>query len=166
MSGHSRWSQIKHKKALTDKKKGQMFSRTSRLITIAARKGPDPKSNSVLAQAIEKARSVNMPNDNVERAIKKAAEKSQDQLEELSIEALASGNVPLRIKAVTDSRNRTISEIKKVLGDNGAKMVPPGSIAWMFNQPAPILDSNAQSQLDKLFDALDEQEDVEDIISP
>ena len=165
MSGHSKWSQIKHKKALTDAKKGQLFSNISKLITIAARKGADPKTNSSLAQVIDKARSVNIPKDNIDRAIKKASDKSQAQLEELTIEAIGPGNVPLRIKAITDNRNRTISEIKKILGDSGAKMVPPGSITWMFNQPASTLDDSTRKQIDKLFDALDDHDDVEDIMT-
>jgi len=165
MSGHSKWSQIKHKKALTDKKRGQVFSRLSKLITMAARKGLDPKSNPTLAQAVEKAKSANMPNDNIDRAIKKASEKTQDQLEELSIEAIAPGNVPLKIKAITDNRNRTISEIKKILGDYSAKMVPPGSISWMFSQPAPLLDEHTHQQIEKLFEALDDNDDVDDVIS-
>src|SRR3989344_4801240 len=115
MSGHSKWSQIKHKKALTDKKKGQIFSKLSRLITLAAKKGTDPKSNPSLAQAIENARAVNMPNDNIERAIKKVSEKDQTQLEELSIEALGPSGVALKIRAITDNRNRTMAEIKKIL---------------------------------------------------
>lgn len=165
MSGHNKWAQIKHKKALTDKKKGQIFSRISRLITIAARKGSDPKSNPALAQIIERSRSVNMPNENIERAIKKVADKSQEQLDELMIEALGAGGLPLKIRAITDNRNRTIAEIKKILSDNGAKMVPPGSISWMFNQSAPELSQVSQQQIDKLFEALDNHDDIEDVVT-
>src|SRR3989344_6642006 len=114
MSGHSRWSQIRHKKALTDKKKGQIFSKLARLITLAAKRGANPKSNPTLAQAIENAKSVNMPNDNIERAIKKLSDKDQAQLEELAVEALGPGGVALKIRAITDNRNRTMSEIKKI----------------------------------------------------
>ncbi len=164
MSGHSRWSQIKHQKALTDKKKGQVFSKLSRLITLAARKGADPKTNSALAQAIDQARAANMPNDNIERAIKKVSDKDQVQLEELSIEALGPGGVALKIRAITDNRNRTMAEIKKILSDNEAKMVQPGSLVWMFNQK---ISANPASQvkIDKLFGALDDQDEVEDVVS-
>ena len=142
-----------------------MFSRISKLITIAARKGADPKTNSSLAQVIEKAHSINMPKDNINRAIKKASDKSQDQIEELSIEALGPGNVPLKIKAITDNRNRTISEVKKILGDFGAKMVSPGSISWMFDQPSPELDETSRQSIDKLFEALDDNDDIENVVS-
>jgi len=165
MSGHNKWAQIKHKKAVTDKKKAQVFSRISKLITIAARKGSDPKANPSLAQVIEKAKSINMPNDNIERAIKKVSDKSQDQLEEIVIDAIGPGGVPLKIKAITDNRNRTIPEVRKILGDHGAKLVPPGSISWMFNMPAPEMTDNIQKQIDALFEALDEHDDVEDVIS-
>lgn len=165
MSGHSKWSQIKHKKALTDKKKGQIFSKLSRLITLAAKKGTDPKSNPSLAQAIENARAMNMPSDNIERAIKKISDKSQVQLEELSIEALGPGGVALKIKAITDNRNRTMAEIKKILAEHSSKLVPPGSLTWMFGQHLTISDTSVQEQIDKLFEVLDDQDEVEDVSS-
>lgn len=165
MSGHSKWSQIKHKKALTDKKKGQIFSKLSRLITLAAKKGADPKSNPSLAQAIENAKTVNMPNDNIERAIKKVSDKNQVQLEELSIEALGPGGVALKIKAITDNRNRTMAEIKKILTENNSKLVQPGSLTWMFNQPLTLNDISIHEQVNKLFEALDDQDEVEDVVS-
>jgi YebC/PmpR family DNA-binding regulatory protein len=165
MSGHSKWSQIKHKKALTDKKKGQVFSKLSRLITLAAKKGADPKSNPSLAQAIENARVMNMPNDNIERAIKKVSDKSQVQLEELSIEALGPGGIALKIKAITDNRNRTMAEIKKILAEHASKLVQPGSLTWMFNQPLIINDPAVHERVDKLFEALDDQDEVEEVTS-
>ncbi len=165
MSGHSKWSTIKHKKALTDKKKGQIFSKLSRLVTLAAKKGTDPKSNPSLSQAIENARAMNMPNDNIERAIKKVSDKNQAQLEELSVEALGPGGVALKIQAITDNRNRTMSEIKKILSENGSKPVQPGSLSWMFNQPVNLDDTPLLEQLDKLFEALDDQDEVENVSS-
>lgn len=164
MSGHSRWSQIKHQKALTDKKRGQLFSKISKLIAIAARKGTNPETNLELKSVIDKAREINMPNDNIQRAINKTTDKSA-QLEELFIEAIGPSGIALKIKAITDSRNRTIAEVKKVLTDCHAKMVPPGSIAWMFNQPSVTVNDSTQQQLDKLFEALDDNDDIEDITS-
>ena len=165
MSGHNKWSQIKNKKALTDKKKGQIFSKLSMLITLAAKKGSDPKSNPSLSQAIENAKSVNMPNENIERAIKKVSDKNQAQLEELSIEALGPGGVALKIKAITDNRNRTMAEIKKILTENNSKLVQPGSLNWMFSQPLTLSGTSAQEEVSKLFEALDDQDEVEDVIS-
>lgn len=163
MSGHSKWSQIKHKKALTDKKKGQIFSKLSRLITLAAKKGTDPKSNISLAQAIEQARAANMPGENIERAVKKVSDKTS-QLEELSIEALGPGGIALKIRAITDNKNRTMAEIKKILADNGSKLVQPGSLAWMFSQKISA-ETQVQEKIDLLFESLDNQDEVEDVIS-
>ncbi|HXK40800.1 MAG TPA: YebC/PmpR family DNA-binding transcriptional regulator [Candidatus Paceibacterota bacterium] len=164
MSGHSKWSQIKHKKSLTDQKRGQIFSKLSKAITLAARKGNDPKTNVALANAIEQARSMNMPNENIQRAIKKVSEKGGAQLEEIVVEAIGPGGVALRIEGVTDNKNRTISEIKKVLSDHEAKMVQPGSIGWMFGSPVQA-NEQTQQKLNNLFEALDNNDDVTDITS-
>ena len=106
MSGHSKWSQIKHKKALTDAKKAKIFSKFARLIGVAAReKGPDPAKNPSLAQAIERARAVNMPNDNIERIIKKySGGESQEKFEKIVFEGYGPGGVALIIETITDSR--------------------------------------------------------------
>lgn len=178
MSGHSRWSQIRRQKELTDKKRGQLFSKLSKTITLAARKGTDPKSNPALANIIEQARRENMPNENIERAIKKASEKDSAQLEEFLVEAIWTGarpssltaqtssrqGVALQIKGVTDNKNRTIAEVKKILADHGTKMVQPGGISWMFNNPVSV-DEQARIQLDELFEALDNNNDVNDMAS-
>lgn len=165
MSGHSKWSQIKHKKELTDQKRGQIFSKLSRLITLAAKKGTDPKTNPALAQAIEKAKEVHLPKENIDRAIKKVSDKGRVQLEELIIEAIGPGGVTLKIKAITDNRNRTISEVKKILTDHESKMVAPGSLTWMFSQPVKIDDPAIQKKLDRLFETLDDQDEVEEVIT-
>ena len=164
MSGHSRWSQIKHQKAITDKKKGQLFSKLTKLIYLAAKKGINPETNLELKSATEKARSVNMPNENIQRALNKISDKSV-QLEELTIEAIGPGGIALRIKAITDSHNRTISELKKILSDHNSKMVPPGSISWIFQQSAHIADPAVNKALDELFEVLDDHDDVEDVES-
>ncbi|MBI2674351.1 MAG: YebC/PmpR family DNA-binding transcriptional regulator [Candidatus Yanofskybacteria bacterium] len=173
MSGHSKWAQIRHKKALTDQKRGQIFSKFSKNITLAARKGTDPKTNIALANAIEQARRENMPNNNIERAIKKASEKDSTQLEEFVVEAIWTGallrqgfgrqGVALRIKGVTDNKNRAISEIKTVLSGHEAKMVQPGSIGWMFTSPLQV-NEQTQQKIDELLEALDNLDDVSDII--
>ena len=165
MSGHSKWSQIRHKKALTDEKRGQIFSKLAKMITVAAKDGNNPETNSKLKTAIEKARAANMPKENIDKAIKKISDKNQVQLEELLIEALGPGGIALRIKAITDNRNRTLAEIKKIMTDYGSKIVPPGSLSWMFNQPVSLADPANQEKLDRLLEALDEQDDVEDVNS-
>lgn len=164
MSGHSKWSTIKHKKGATDQKRGQLFSKLSKNITLAARNGADPKMNAALANAIEQARTANMPKENIERAIKKISDKSAAQLSEVVIEAIGPGGCALRIRAVTDNSNRTIGEVKRILADHGTKMVPPGSIAWMFHAPATLTPED-QGRLEALYSALDDQDDIDDVAS-
>ncbi len=164
MSGHSKWSSIKHKKGVTDQKRGQLFSKLSKNITLAARNGSDPKSNIALANAIEQARTMNMPKDNIDRAIKKVSDKSAAQLQEIVVEAIGPGGVALRIKGVTDNSNRTISEVKRILADHNSKMVQPGSISWMFNAPV-TLEPSDQEKLEALYEALDDQDDIDDVVS-
>lgn len=164
MSGHSKWSQIKHKKAITDKKKGQVFSRLSKLITIAAKNGSDPEKNQSLGQVIARARAENIPKDTIERAIKKADEKNADKLEEIVVEALAPGGIAIKIRAITDNRNRTIAELRKILGDHQAKMVHPNSIDWMFSsERIEIRDIETAAKIEALFNILDEHDDIEDV---
>jgi YebC/PmpR family DNA-binding regulatory protein len=166
MSGHNKWSTIKHKKANTDKKRGQIFSKLSKAITMAAKRGVDPVSNPQLSQAIEKAKSMNMPKDNIERAIKKVSDKSSVDLCEITIEALGPENIAIRIKAITDNKNRTISELKKIFNENNVKMVPPGSIAWMFNQlPKEMSSELSKNNLIRILERIDDNDDVEDIVT-
>lgn len=169
MSGHSRWSQIKHKKGVTDQKKGQVFSKLANKITIAARSGTDPSSNHKLQSAVDEARAANMPKDNIERAIKRAGEKDAAAIKEVLIQAIGPGGVAIAIEGVTDNSNRTISEIKNILSGNEAKMVPEGSLGWMFDVTswtahAPLeADEATLNKIGKLITELKEHEDVEKV---
>lgn len=142
MSGHSHWAGIKHKKGAKDAKRGILFSKLLNAVAIAAKNEPNPQFNPRLRTAIETAKESNVPQDNIERAIKKAAEKS-DNLEELIMEAYGPGGIAILIEAITDSRNRTISEIKKILNDAGCKWAEPGSVLWAFSK-ADGLTSNEE----------------------
>lgn len=172
MSGHSKWAQIKHKKAASDAKKGKLFSKISRAITLAARElGGDPKTNSRLAAAIEEARSVNMPNDNIERAIKKATEKESGGLKKIFYEAYGPGGSALIIATVTDNSNRTTNEIKHLLLEHHGKLGEQGSAMWAFNQKGgdfvakfPLtLSGEDNKKLEELMSALDEHNDVHEV---
>lgn len=134
MSGHSKWSQIKHRKAITDKKKSQIFSKLTKLISIAAKEGTDPNTNYKLKSAVEKAKSLNMPSENIKRAISKIKDAPQVALEELTIEAVGPVNISIIIEAITDNKNRTLAEIKKLLSKNEAKIATPGSQLWQFKR--------------------------------
>src|SRR3989344_6006311 len=103
MSGHSKWSQIKHRKAITDKKKAQIFGKVAKAISVTARENPDIKTNIKLKSLIDQARTLNMPNENIERLIKRAKEKSESAFQELQIEAIGPGNIAIIITAITDN---------------------------------------------------------------
>lgn len=174
MSGHSRWSQIKHKKAATDAKKGQIYGKLARMITISAReKGSDPNANPALRVAIEKARTENMPSDNIDRAIKRAGGKDTDSLAEVMFEAYGPGGVAILVTGITDNSNRTSQEVKHILSDHGAKLAGPGSAKFLFQKTSDgwqainlmTVDEATKEQLTKLFEALDDHDDVQDIFS-
>jgi YebC/PmpR family DNA-binding regulatory protein len=140
MSGHSHFSSIKHKKALEDKKRGQIFSKISRVITIAAREGGgDPDVNSKLRMAIEQAKSFNMPKDNIERAVKRGTgELAGEKLEEFVFEAYGPGGTAIIIEIITGNKNRALNEIKKILNENQGKLASEGSVKWLFERKGTI----------------------------
>jgi len=138
MSGHSKWSTIKHKKALTDQKKGQLFSKLSKIISIAAKDGPDPVFNSKLKNAIEKAKSVNMPNANIDKAIKRITDKGATQLKEVQFEIIGPGQVVIIVEAITDNSNRTLGDIRSILTKHDSKLAERGAIAWNFTKMGVI----------------------------
>ncbi len=150
MSGHNKWAQIKHKKAITDKKKGQVFSKISREITIAARGNPDIKSNYRLKGVVDKARAINMPQENIERAIKRVSEKDTVELIELQIEAIGPGNVALIVTAITDSRNRTMNELRILLAKLNVRLGQEGSLSWMFKKVGALYYPKSAANLEAL----------------
>lgn len=232
MSGHNKWAQIKHKKAITDAKRGKMFGKMGRAISIAARENPDPSTNLRLKGEIDRARAQNMPNDNIERAIRRVNDKDSAALTEILLELIGPGNAGIIVTAITDNSNRTISEIRQLATRLGGRMAGQGSVVWMFaktgiiriispNDPEniqlsaiengaddvrvedgniiittrpemfekikrallslapnlegiiefapntliPITESSQQKKLEELLDALDEQDDVQDIFT-
>lgn len=175
MSGHSKWANIKNRKEAMDKKKGKVFSKMAKIIEIAARKGGDPNSNPSLRMAVEKAKSFNMPNDNIERAIKKGSgEGREGQLEEIVYEAYGPGGTAIIIEVITDNKNRTVSEIKHILNMFGGTLSGAGSVTFMFERKGSewipkyamdITDPAVKEQLTKLFEALDDNDDVNEIYS-
>ena len=183
MSGHSKWTQIKHKKALTDAKRGKLFSRLSKMLTVAAKGlGPDPKTNSRLAAAIEEARKENLPKENIERAIKRASDKDALELKEVVYEAFGPGGSALIITAVTDNSNRTTNEVKHILSLQDGKLGVEGSAMWAFDHAESPTDIQAGKQsyipkfpitlqaedmqkFENLLEALSDQDDVENVFA-
>jgi len=140
MSGHSKWSTIKRQKGAADAKRGQLFTKLAREISIAARQGlPDPDANTRLRLAVDRARAANMPKDNIERAIQRAAGSgTADQYEEIYYEGYGPGGAALMIQAQTDNRNRTVGEVRAVLTRAGGTLGESGSVGWMFDQMGMI----------------------------
>ena len=148
MSGHSHSKKIKHAKELTDQKKGQMFSKMARAVSVAVKQGgSNPEINSKLKVIIETARSLNMPRENIERAIKQATGGIEGaNLEEVLFEAYGPGGTTIIIEGITDNKNRTLGEIKQILGQHGGKLVGEGSVKWMFERKGCII-IDTQSQM-------------------
>ena len=141
MAGHSKWAQIKHKKAQVDAKKGKIFTKLVKEISVAARLGGgDPEKNPRLRVAIEKAREVNMPMDNIKRAIMKGTgELAGVAYEEVTYEGYGPGGVALLIEAMTDNKNRTVSEIRRLLSKYGGSLGESGCVSWIFEKKGYIL---------------------------
>jgi len=141
MSGHNKWSTIKHKKARTDEKRGKEFTKIAKEITIAVRTGGggDPEANSKLKLAVQKAKSVNMPNENISRAIKKGTgDMDGDALEEIIYEGYATAGVAVMLDIATDNRNRTASEVRHYFSKYGGNLGENGCVAWMFKRVGTI----------------------------
>ncbi|MFH1462734.1 MAG: YebC/PmpR family DNA-binding transcriptional regulator [bacterium] len=180
MSGHSHAKTIQHKKAITDAKRGKTFSKLSREISLAAKeKGGNTENNPALRLVIEKARGFNMPKENIERAIKKGTgELAGENLESVSFEAYGPGGVAIIIEGITDNKNRTLGEVKQILGQYNAKLGGEGSAKWAFERKlkedgSGSLEWAAKQEInvsekdkeacEKLFEALDENDSVQEI---
>jgi YebC/PmpR family DNA-binding regulatory protein len=155
MSGHSKWSTIKRKKAANDAKRGSLFTRLAREITIAARDGGgDADVNFNLRLAIDRAKTSNMPKDNIERAIKRGTGdlKEGAQLEKILYEAYAPHGVALLIEVVTDNRNRTVGDLRHILTKAGSNLADAGSVSWQFERMSYFALSSTRKDQDRIFD--------------
>ena len=154
MSGHSKWKTIQHKKAATDAKRGKMFTRLAREIAIAAREGGgDPDVNFNLRLAVDKAKASNMPKDNIERAIKRGTgELKGEELAEVIYEGYAPNGVALLVQVLTDNRNRTISDVRRILTRQGGTMAEAGAVAWQFERKGYIAIAPNGIDQDTLFE--------------
>jgi YebC/PmpR family DNA-binding regulatory protein len=153
MSGHSKWSSIKHKKAAVDSRRGQQFTKLARAITVAAREGGDIEANPMLANAVQKARDASMPKDNIERAIAKGtgAATDMDAIESVGYEGYGPGGVALLIETLTDNRNRTGADVRHALTKHGGSLGQPGSVAYLFElRGVVVVDGTVYSEDDLL----------------
>ena len=177
MSGHSKWHSIKHKKGALDAKRGKLFTKFIKEITVAARSGGgDPDGNARLRKAILDAKAGNMPNDTIERAIRRGTgEEEGVHYEEVTYEGYGPGGVALLIEAMTDNRNRTVAEIRHLFSKNGGNLGESGSVGWMFDKRGYIVVDKAAKPEEELFelaieagadDLRDYEENFEIITSP
>jgi YebC/PmpR family DNA-binding regulatory protein len=149
MSGHSKWATIKHKKGAKDIRRGQLFAKLARAVEVAARQGGgDPAGNAALGQAIEKAKAASVPNDNIERAIKRGSgEAGGASYEEIWYEGYAPGGVALYVQVLTDNRNRAASDVRSTFSRSGGNLGEPGSVAYLFEKKGYLLAAGDEDQV-------------------
>jgi YebC/PmpR family DNA-binding regulatory protein len=158
MSGHSKWSSIKHKKGAADAKRGKLFSKLARAIIVAARDGGgDPENNPTLATAIQKARDVSMPKDNIQRAIDRGTGAGADgaAIERIVYEGYGPGGVAILVEALTDNRNRASAEIRFAFSSHSGSLGEPGSVAWIFEKKGAIVVDGSRYGEDDVIVAID-----------
>jgi len=172
VSGHSKWSTIKRDKAVNDSKKSQVFTKLTRAITVAAKKGVDPETNSALRVAMEKAREARMPKDNIERAIQKGLGGGEGtQFEEAVYEGYGPEGVAFYVRVLTDNKNRAVAEIRNIFSRYGGSLGGAGSTAYIFGDPEnpsfeiEITDPGEARAVFGLIDALEDHDDVSDVYS-
>jgi YebC/PmpR family DNA-binding regulatory protein len=177
MSGHSKWHSIKHKKGALDAKRGKLFTKFIKEITVAARSGGgDPDGNARLRKAIADAKAGNMPNDTIDRAIRRGTgEEEGVHYDEITYEGYGPGGVALLIQSMTDNRNRTVAEIRHIFSKNGGNLGESGSVGWMFEKKGYIVVSKTAKPEEELFDIAieagaddlrDDEDNFEIITSP
>jgi len=158
MSGHSKWSSIKHKKGAADAKRGQLFTKLAKAITVAAREGGgDPESNPSLATAVQKARDASMPKSNIEKAIDRGTGEGADAVivERIQFEGYGPGGAAILVEALTDNRNRTTAEVRHAFSRHGGNLGEPGSVAWMFETNGVVVVDGGKYGEDDLIMAID-----------
>lgn len=157
MSGHSKWANIRVRKGAQDAKRGKIYTKHAKLIEIAAQRGPDPASNAALRAAIETAKADNVPNANIERAIKKGSgELKGERMEEFMLAALGPGGVACLIECLSDNRNRTLGNVKLAIGKSGGTWTDSASVMWMFERKGQVIATdNGQRKTDNEIEALE-----------
>lgn len=171
MSGHNKFSKIKRLKAKNDAQKSKVFSKMAKLIAVASRKCKGDINSPELRAVIEKAKSFDMPNDNIDRAVKKASAEGGAEMESITYEAYGPGGVAIIIDVLTDNRNKAAAEIKHILSENGTSLASPGSASWAFEKTpegwipktmTPISEEDSP-KLEKLIDDLENNDEVQEV---
>jgi len=170
MSGHNKWSKVKNKKAVTDAKKSKIYTKMAKVIAVEIKKANGDKNAAGVQTAVKKAREYNVPNENIERALKK--NDNATQMESIIYEAYGPGGVAIIIETLTDNRNKAAGEVKHILTQNGTALAAPGSASWAFtksleegyvpNMTVPLSDEDG-AKLEKLIDELDDNNEVQEV---
>jgi len=171
MSGHSKWSKIKHKKAASDAHKSKIFGKLARLVAMESKSAKGDLNAPGLRTAIEKAKAMNMPSDNIDRAVKKGVGSGAEQMEHVVYEAYGPGGSALIIEGLTDNRNRTSQEIKHILSKNDASLAQRGAASWAFEKKngewspttSTPLSPEDEEKLEKIIEELEDNDDVQDV---
>ena len=174
MSGHNKWSQIKHRKGTEDAKKSKIFGILAKQISVAVKQAGGDRNSALVKAAIEKARKANMPSDNIERAISRAAGEGGENFEQATYEVYGPAGVGIIIETISDNKNRTVNEIKHLLTEVGLSLAAPGSLSWAFERTRDVegnllwqaksklaLSPEDKNKLSELLATLEEHEDVE-----
>ncbi len=174
MAGHSKWAQIKRQKSATDAARSRIFARYARLIALESKKAGGSAAAPALAAVIARAKAANMPKDNIERAVARGASKDAGETEQVVYEAYGPAGIALLIDALTDSKNRTTQEVKRLLAKQGAQLAAPGAAGWAFTKTGtdyvpkePLIDVAGadEEKLRAILEALDEHEDVQQVFT-
>ncbi len=170
MSGHNKWSKVKNKKAVTDARKGKIYTKMAKVIGVEVKKANGDINSAGVLAAVKKAREYNVPNENIERALKK--NDNATQMESIIYEAYGPGGVAIIIETLTDNRNKAAGEVKHILTQNGTALAAPGSASWAFtksleegyvpNMTVPLSDEDG-AKLEKLIDELDDNNEVQEV---
>lgn len=167
MSGHNKWSKIKNKKAVTDAYKAKVFSKLVKFITVESKKAKGDINSPGLRAAIEKAKAENVPNDNIERAVKKGVGGEAGSVEQITYEAYGPGGCAIIIEALTDNRNKAAQEIKHILSKNGYELAVPGSASWAFEKNIPKntipISPEDGLKLQTLIEELEDNDEVQEV---
>lgn len=171
MSGHNKWSKIKHKKAASDAAKSKIYSKLVKLIQVESKAAGGDTTSPGLRTAIDKAKAENMPKDTIDRAVKKGASNDTAAMESVTYEVYGPGGCALIIEGLTDNKNRTAAEVKHILTKNGLQLATPGSATWAFEKTADGWNAQTTTQispedgekLEKILELLDENDDVQDV---
>jgi len=168
MSGHNKWSKIKHKKGASDAARSKVFSRLSKLITVESKLANGDVSSPSLATAIESAKKENMPKDTIDRAVKKGTDKDAASLDAVMYEAYGPGGSAIIIESLTDNKNRAAAEVRHALSKQGLELAAPGAASWAFTKEGAVWTPNStldlsDDDLEKLSKVVDEIEEIEDV---